>query len=103
VIWGLALIGLVFKIFFTGRYEFVSVSMYILMGWLIVIAIKPLMHVLPLAGLYWLVAGGLCYTCGVIFYAVDHRYEFAHFVWHLFVLAGSSCHFFAILFYVVLR
>ena len=103
VIWGLALIGLVFKLFFTGRYEFVSVAMYILMGWLVVVAIRPLIDALPFAGLVWLVAGGLCYTVGVIFYAIDHRYTFAHFVWHLFVLAGSICHFFAILFYVVLR
>mgnify|MGYP001443022724 CR=1 FL=1 len=103
VIWGLALVGLVFKLAFTGRYEFVSVAMYILMGWLIAIAIKPLLQVLPFAGFLWLLAGGLAYTVGVVFYVLDHKYQFAHFIWHLFVLAGSVCHFFAILFYVVLR
>ena len=102
VIWGLALIGIIFKLFYTGRFEFISLAMYLLMGWIIIIAIKPLIHQLSFDGLVWLLAGGLCYTLGVAFYATDHKYKFNHFIWHLFVLAGSLCHFFAILFYVIL-
>lgn len=103
VVWALAIIGVVFKLFFTGRYEFFSLALYLLMGWLVVIAIKPLVHALAFAGLVWLVLGGLFYTTGVYFYATDRRYPHHHFVWHLFVLAGSACHFFAILFYVVMK
>jgi hemolysin III len=102
VIWGFALIGIIFKLFFTGRYEYVGLAMYLLMGWIVVIAVKPLMHDLAFGGLMWLVAGGLSYTLGVVFYATDHKYHFGHFLWHLFVLGGSICHFFAIFFYVVL-
>lgn len=102
VIWSLALVGVVFKVFFVGRYEYVSLAMYVFMGWLVVIAIKPLINNLAFGGVVWLVLGGLSYTLGVFFYATDHRYRFGHFIWHLFVLAGSICHFFSILFYVVL-
>ena len=102
VVWGLALIGLVFKLFFTGRFEFISLTMYLLMGWIVLIAIKPLIHHLNFDGLMWLFAGGLFYTLGVVFYATDHKYKFNHFIWHIFVLAGSLYHFFAILFYVIL-
>lgn len=100
VVWGLALIGIVFKLFFTGRFEKLSLSIYLGMGWLAVIAIKPFLHVIPIPGLLWIVAGGLCYTFGVIFYAYD-RIRYAHTVWHLFVLVGSLCHVIAILFYVL--
>lgn len=102
VVWGLALVGLIFKLFFTGRFEYISIAMYLLMGWIVIIAIKPLIHHLNFDGLVWLLAGGLCYTLGVAFYATDHKYKFNHFIWHLFVLAGSLCHFFAIMFYVIL-
>ncbi len=101
VIWGLAIFGLVFKLFFTGKYEFVSVTAYICMGWLALVAVKPLYDHLPLAGFLWLLAGGLSYTIGVIFYVLD-RWRFAHVAWHLFVLGGSICHFFLILLYVIL-
>lgn len=101
VIWGLALFGVFFKLFFTGRFEAFSLSLYGIMGWLVVIAFYPLVHSVPAAGLMWLLAGGLCYTFGIIFYVLDHKYRFAHFLWHLLVLAGVICHFFAILFYVV--
>ena len=101
VVWGLAIFGVIFKLFFTGRYEFLSVSIYLLMGWLIVIAIKPMMHSLSLPGLMWLLVGGLCYTFGVVFYALDGRYHFSHFMWHLCVLAGSICQFFAIFLHVI--
>lgn len=101
VVWGLALFGVIFKLFFTGRYEFLSVTIYLLMGWLIVVAIKPIMHSLSFAGFMWLLIGGLSYTFGVIFYAIDGRYHFSHFMWHLCVLAGSICQFFAISLYVI--
>jgi hemolysin III len=102
IIWGLTAIGLIFKFFFTGRFEFISVVLYLSMGWLIVIAIKPLIEALPFAGLMWMLAGGLCYTGGVAFYVVDDKYHFTHFLWHLCVLAGSVCQFIAVLGYVVL-
>lgn len=101
VVWGLALFGVLFKLFFTGRFEVFSLSLYGIMGWLIVIAFYPLIHSMPTAGLVWLLIGGLCYTFGIIFYVLDAKYHFAHFLWHLLVLAGCICHFFAILFYVV--
>ena len=100
VVWGLALMGIVFKLFCTGRFEKLSVAIYLGMGWLAVVAIKPFLQVIPTAGLLWIVAGGLCYTFGVVFYAYD-RIRYAHTVWHLFVLAGSLCHVAAILFYLL--
>lgn len=100
VIWGLALFGTLFKVFFTGRFEAFSLSLYGVMGWLVLIALHPLIHALPLGGILWLVAGGLCYTLGILFYIIDTKYKFAHFLWHLLVLAGCICHFFAILLYV---
>jgi hemolysin III len=74
----------------------VSTALYLAMGWLVVIAMKPLLASVPAAGLGWLVAGGLAYTAGVVFYAADSRWRYGHFVWHLFVLAGTVCHFFAV-------
>ena len=100
VIWGFALVGLVFKLFATGKFEVISTVAYVCMGWLAIIAIKPLYDALPAAGLFWLFAGGLSYTLGVVFYAWD-QLRFGHAVWHLFVLGGSICHFFLILWYVV--
>ena len=101
VIWGLALLGLVFKLFAIGKYEFISTVAYIGMGWLAVIVIKPLYDHLAIIGFIWLVAGGVSYTIGVIFYVLDSKLRFAHTVWHLFVLGGSICHFFLILLYVI--
>lgn len=103
VIWGLAILGLLFKLFFTGKYEIISVIIYVCMGWLALIAIEPIYDALPLGGFIWLLVGGLCYTIGVIFYVVDHKIHLTHAIWHAFVLAGSICHFFAVLLYVVLR
>jgi hemolysin III len=100
VIWGLALLGLIFKLFATGKFEIISTTAYVCMGWLAIIAIKPLYDALPLAGFIWLLAGGISYTLGVIFYAWD-QLRFGHAIWHLFVLGGSICHFFLILWYVV--
>jgi hemolysin III len=101
VIWGLAILGIIFQAVFIGRFKIFSVLTYLAMGWMVVAAILPLLHVLPLAGVLWLAAGGLCYTLGVVFYAWK-RLPFAHAVWHLFVLSGSLCHFFGILFFIVI-
>ena len=100
-IWGAALIGIFFKVFFTGRFKWVSLGSYLFMGWFCVVAIKPLFRELTTAGFVFLAAGGLCYSIGAIFYAWKSL-KWSHAVWHLFVLAGSLCHFFSILFGVAL-
>jgi hemolysin III len=97
-IWSLALIGLAFKATTGVRYEKISTGLYLLMGWLALLVIKPLWQTMPAWGFFWLLAGGLAYTTGVIFYATDHvRYN--HFRWHLFVITGTACHFIAVLKY----
>jgi hemolysin III len=98
-VWGLAAIGIV-KELWLGRDRVPSVPLYVAMGWLGVIAAVPLVHNLPGAALAWLVAGGLFYTVGIVFYANDTRWRHAHGVWHLFVLAGTACHYLTILFFV---
>ncbi|HMI58126.1 MAG TPA: hemolysin III family protein, partial [Gemmatimonadaceae bacterium] len=99
VSWGLAVAGVIMKSTVGFRYEKLSTVIYVAMGWMAVVAIKPLMeHVAP-AGLVWLIVGGLCYTGGVVFYATDRRLWYGHAIWHLFVAAGSVCHFFAVLGY----
>jgi len=100
IVWGLALIGWVYKFFFTGRQEVVSLIVYLGMGWIGMLAIVPLYHALDFDGFKWLAIGGLSYTLGVIFYAWD-RLRFAHALWHVFVLGGSICHFFMIVWYVI--
>jgi hemolysin III len=100
IIWGLALVGVGFKIFFAGRYKLFSTLVYIGMGWMVVVAIRPLCHSLPRAGLLWLVGGGIFYTAGTIFY-LGRRIPFNHAIWHAFVLAGSLCHFFSVMLYVI--
>jgi hemolysin III len=100
VIWGLALLGVIFKIFFISRFEILSTLVYLLMGWLIVIAFKPAVESIPQGGLYWLLAGGISYTLGVVFFLWE-KIKYHHAIWHLFVLGGSVCHFFAILLYVL--
>ncbi len=102
VIWGLALIGVIFKLFFVHRFELLSTTIYLLMGWMGLVVIKPIYQTLPAGGLTCIVVGGLCYTVGVIFYAWE-RLKYSHVLWHLFVLAGSIFHFFAVLFYVVME
>lgn len=101
IIWGLAIAGVLFKLFFTGRFNKLSLAIYLLMGWLVVIAIKPFIAAMPTGGLVWLALGGLCYTVGVIFYILDGKYYLSHALWHLFVLGGSICQFFAVLYYVI--
>jgi len=100
IVWGIALVGTVFKAFFTKRFVILSTIFYIAMGWIIVIAWKPLIAGLPTGGLVLLVTGGLAYTLGTIFY-VWRGFPYHHMVWHLFVLAGSILHFFAVLLYVL--
>ena len=99
-VWGLALLGIVQEIWLAKGARILSLVIYILMGWLAVIAIAPLISALSWNGFIWLVAGGLCYTVGIIFYAADEKLRHGHGVWHLFVLGGSACHYFAVLFYV---
>jgi hemolysin III len=101
IVWGLTLMGAVFKVFFTGKLRIVSTLAYIGMGWIAVFAIKPLMEALPTAGLVWLLVGGVLYTLGTVFY-LWRVMPFHHAVWHLFVLAGTLCHFFAVFFYVMM-
>ena len=100
IIWGLAAFGLLMTVLGVGRSRVLASLVYIGMGWLVVVAIKPLLEAVPPGGIAWLVAGGLFYTFGVVFY-VWKRLPFNHAIWHLFVLGGSVCHFFAILFYVL--
>ncbi|MGD0015805.1 MAG: hemolysin III family protein [Bryobacteraceae bacterium] len=95
VIWVLAVAGIVLKLFFTGRFRLLSTLIYLFMGWLALAAFKPLVEVLPHGSLVMLLAGGVAYTAGTLFY-MWKRLPYHHAVWHLFVLAGSVCHFFAV-------
>jgi hemolysin III len=99
LIWGIAAVGLVLKAFEKLSHPLLSTGLYLAMGWLVVIAAVPLLERVAPAGIGWLVAGGLAYTVGVFFYLTDARYKFGHLVWHLFVMAGTTCHFFAVLWY----
>jgi len=99
-VWTLAVAGVVFKSLLIERFAVASALVYLLQGWVIVFAIRPLFQAIGGHGLAWLVAGGIFYTLGIVFFALDRRPYF-HAVWHLFVLAGSVAHYFAILFYVV--
>ena len=98
LVWGLAAVGVTMKAVFGARYLWVSVALYLTMGWLVVIAAPQVIQRVPLSGLAWLLAGGIAYTAGVGFFAA-HRIRYAHFAWHLFVIAGTVCHFFAVLWY----
>jgi hemolysin III len=100
VVWGLAVLGVVFKSVFGPRYEILSTVVYLVMGWLALIAILPLWRALPLWGNIWLFGGGLFYTLGTAFYAWE-RLPYNHVIWHLFVIAGSSCHVVAVMTYVI--
>ena len=96
VIWGLAAVGILLKIFFIGRFRIASVGVYLLMGWLCIIALKPLLDSLPEGGFPWLLAGGIAYTVGVVFFAWKSL-PYSHAIWHLFVMTGSACHFFSVM------
>jgi hemolysin III len=99
LVWGLALAGLLLKSIGGIRYPKLSVALYLAMGWIVLIAIRPLwQHVQPW-GLFWLLAGGAAYTLGVVFFALDHRVRYSHFVWHVFVAIGTACHVVAVWYY----
>jgi hemolysin III len=99
IIWALACAGIVAKAIGGVRFAAASLVLYLLMGWLVVIAADPMLTRVDPAGLGWLLAGGLAYTLGVPFFALDSRLRYGHFIWHLFVVAGSACHFVAVLNY----
>ncbi len=99
-VWGLAAAGIILEIVFSGRWPALSLALYLAMGWVAVVAVKPLLAVVPTGGLVLLVLGGLAYTAGIGFY-VWKKLPYGHAIWHLFVLAGTMLHFFAVLFYVV--
>ena len=98
LVWSLALVGVVLKAISGVRYPKFSMSLYLAMGWVALIAVKPLWLLMPAEGLFWLLSGGIAYTAGVAFFAAE-RVRYSHFVWHLFVLAGTACHFVAVLLY----
>jgi hemolysin III len=98
--WSLAVAGVIVKSFAVDRFEVASALVYLFQGWFVVFAVIPLLHAIGWHGIMWLGAGGLAYTLGIVFFALD-RLRYFHATWHLFVLAGSVAHYFAILFYVV--
>jgi hemolysin III len=99
-VWALAFLGVFLTLWRKQRHEGLSIALYLGMGWLVIVAIRPLCHNLPGSGLWWVVAGGLAYTLGVVFY-VNKNARYHHFLWHLFVLAGTAFHYFAVLWYTV--
>ncbi|MDX1823219.1 MAG: hemolysin III family protein [Thiohalomonadales bacterium] len=101
IVWGLAIIGIVLDSLHRDGPRVYQMIIYLLMGWLVLIALYPILENLPPNGIIWLVIGGLCYTGGMVFYALDNKLAFAHGIWHLFVLAGSICHFVTILLFVL--
>jgi len=100
LVWGIALIGTILKLFFTGKFGIISTLLYLVMGWLIVLDFTYLAEHLATNGLLLLFSGGLFYTIGIVFYAI-HKIPYNHVIWHLFVLAGAICHFFMIFLYVI--
>lgn len=100
IVWGLAALGILQELWLAKGARVLSLVIYILMGWLALVAVFPLWQALTPAGFAWLVAGGICYTAGIFFYAKDHKFRHGHGLWHLFVLAGSICHFLTVLLYV---
>lgn len=96
--WLLAFGGIMLKAFTGVRYRKLSILLYLAMGWLIVIAVEPLIQNMPVKGIMWILAGGIAYTAGIPFYAAK-KIKYTHFVWHIFVIAGTSCHFVAVLWY----
>jgi hemolysin III len=103
IIWALALVGILKDVFFHGRYRVMSVVLYVVMGWLVVIAFAPLQRALPTQGIVWLVAGGVVYTAGIVFYALSKRVAHTHGMWHLCVMGGSTCHYMVVLEHIALR
>jgi hemolysin III len=95
IMWSIVAVGVVFKIFFTKRFKYLSVILYLLLGWMIVFVLKPLLQNIPSTVLWWIIAGGFSYTTGVYFYMKDHKIYY-HAVWHLFVLFGTLAHFISV-------
>jgi len=102
VSWGIALIGVILKLFFTGRYDRISTIAYVVMGWIIVLAVKPLIENLSLEGLWWLLAGGVSYTVGAVLYSIN-KLPYNHAVFHFFVLFGSLAHFISVYCFVLVK
>ena len=100
LVWGLSAFGVVFKVLMVHRFRLVSTLTYLAMGWLVVVAIEPLVALTPGGAILWLVAGGLAYTAGTLFY-MWKRLPYSHAIWHMFVLGGSACHYCAVVLYVV--
>lgn len=100
VIWGIALLGVALEFIAHLKFKKLSLMLYLVMGWLVVIAAQPMLEHVPSGGLWWLLAGGLCYSGGVVFY-LWHRLRFHHLIWHCFVMAGSACHFWSVYRYVL--
>ena len=100
VVWLLTLAGITFKYVALGRFPVLSTVVYLLMGWLVVLGIKPVLTFVPLHGFLWLLGGGLFYTVGVFFFATK-RIHYSHAIWHVFALCGSICHYWAVFFYVL--
>jgi hemolysin III len=99
IVWALAALGVAAKLLNRLRHPLASTALYVAMGWVAVIAVVPLVQRVPAAGLAWIVGGGLAYTAGALVFLLDNRVRYAHFAWHLFVMVGSGCHFFAVLGY----
>ena len=98
--WTLAIIGIIFKIFYTGKYEMFFVILYLIMGWMIILKWELLVSSITVPGLNLIILGGLAYSTGVIFYLLDTKYKYFHFIWHIFVIIGSSFHYFTMLIYL---
>ncbi|MCP4437982.1 MAG: hemolysin III family protein [Aureispira sp.] len=101
IMWGLALVGMILKIFYINSFQTTAVIMYAAMGWMALLKVGYLYAVLPTTGFRLLLSGGLAYTVGIIFYVIDKRMPYAHFIWHLFVIAGALLHFLLIAWYIV--
>jgi len=100
IIWGLSIVGIIYELLFLGKYKWITVSIYLAMGWLCIVAIKPMIDNIPYELLLWILAGGVFYTGGVVFY-VKKSMRYHHVIWHLFVLAGSVMHFVGLFKYLV--
>jgi hemolysin III len=100
IVWVLALASIIFRVIYADRYKAITISLYLVIAWMAIIAVKPIIMTVPLGGLAWIGAGGVAYMTGLVFFAWD-RVPFNHTIWHLFVLIGSFCHYFAVMFYVL--
>jgi hemolysin III len=100
IVWTLAIAGVLKDTILHGRYRAISVVLYVLMGWLVIVAIKPLRMAMPSDGIAWIAAGGAVYTAGIVFFALSKRVAHMHGVWHLCVIGGSACHYVAVMRYV---